>query len=85
MYFFRRFTLRTEHFNKRLHFSVTFLTHRTSYKKPNLPMELSVSIIDRLQPGEKQLFGQLIEMYQDRVYGLSFQLMKNEDDANEVA
>ena len=48
-------------------------------------MELSESIIDRLQQGEKQLFGQLIEMYQDRVYGLSFQLMKNEDDANEVA
>ena len=48
-------------------------------------MELSESIIDRLQHGEKQLFGQLIEMYQDRVYGLSFQLMKNEDDANEVA
>ena len=47
-------------------------------------MELSESIIDRLQHGEKQLFGQLIEMYQDRVYGLSFQLMKNEDDANEV-
>ena len=47
-------------------------------------MELSESIIDRLQQGEKQLFGQLIEMYQDRVYGLSFQLMKNEDDANEV-
>ena len=48
-------------------------------------MELSETIIDRLQQGEKQLFGQLIEMYQDRVYGLSFQLMKNEDDANEVA
>ena len=48
-------------------------------------MELSESIIDRLQQGEKQLFGQLIEMYQDRVYGLSFQLMKNEDDASEVS
>ena len=47
-------------------------------------MELSESIIDRLQHEEKQLFGQLIEMYQDRVYGLSFQLMKNEVDTNEV-
>ncbi len=83
--FFRLFALKTKCINKRLHFSVTFLTQRTSYKKPNLPMELSESIIDRLQHGEKQLFGQLIEMYQDRVYGLSFQLMKNEDDANEVA
>ena len=82
--FFRLFALKTECFNKKLHFSVTFLIQRTSYKKPNLPMELSESIIDRLQHGEKQLFGQLIEMYQDRVYGLSFQLMKNEDDANEV-
>ena len=56
-----------------------------SYNKPNLPMELSESIIDRLQRGEKELFGQLIDVYQDRVYGLSMQLMKNEDDAKEVA
>ena len=48
-------------------------------------MELSESIIDRLQRGEKELFGQLIDVYQDRVYGLSMQLMKNEDDAKEVA
>ena len=56
-----------------------------SYNKSNLPMELSESIIDRLQRGEKELFGQLIDVYQDRVYGLSMQLMKNEDDAKEVA
>ena len=68
-----------------LHFAVTFLEAPTSYKKPNLPMELPESIIDRLQHGEKHLFGQLIELYQDRVYGLALQLMKNEDDANEVA
>ncbi len=48
-------------------------------------MELPESIIKRLQQGEKELFGQLIEVYQDRVYGLLMKLMQNEEDANEIA
>lgn len=48
-------------------------------------MELPKSIIKRLQQGEKELFSQLIKVYQDRVYGLSMKLMQDENDANEIA
>ncbi|MFY9531180.1 MAG: sigma-70 family RNA polymerase sigma factor [Candidatus Acidiferrales bacterium] len=53
--------------------------------RPGPSREQEAALIDCIQRGEKELFYQLIQPYERRVYVIAFTILRNEADAEEVA
>ena len=49
-----------------------------------LRMEIEVTVLQKICEGQKELFGQVIDMYQDRMYATALRIVGNREDAQEV-
>ncbi len=49
------------------------------------PTEAEAALIARCQAGEREAFGVLLNRYRDRVVNLAYQLLRQRDDAEDVA
>jgi RNA polymerase sigma-70 factor, ECF subfamily len=60
-------------------------TQATGVARPGPSREQEAALIGRIQHGERELFYQLIQPYERRVYVIAFTILRNEADAEEVA